>query len=99
MRAPCRRRSTHRSPGSARGRLRRAVRTVAIRGRAAITELLVLDDTMRSAFVQGASLDALRTMVRARGVPSLQHDGWRAVRDGRTTMAEVTRVVSEDDGR
>jgi type II secretory ATPase GspE/PulE/Tfp pilus assembly ATPase PilB-like protein len=63
------------------------------RGRAAITELLVLDDAVRGAFVQGASLEALRGMVRERGVKSLQHDGWRAVRDGRTTVAEVTRVV------
>jgi type II secretory ATPase GspE/PulE/Tfp pilus assembly ATPase PilB-like protein len=68
------------------------------RGRAAITELLVLDDAVRDTFVQGASLEALRGMVRERGVKSLQHDGWRAVRDGRTTVAEVTRVVSEDDG-
>ena len=68
------------------------------RGRAAITELLVLDDVLRGAFVQGASLEALRGMVRERGVTSLQHDGWRAVREGRSTVAEVTRVVSEDDG-
>ena len=69
------------------------------RGRAAITELLVLDDTVRAAFVRGDSLDALRALVRARGVASLQHDGWRAVREGRTTIEELTRVVSEDDGR
>ena len=69
------------------------------RGRAAITELLVLDDALRAAFVQGVSLDALRASVRTRGVPSLVHDGWRAVRDGRTTIEEVARVVSEDDGR
>jgi len=69
------------------------------RGRGAITELLVLDDTLRAAFVRGASLDQLRAAVRAQGVLSLQHDGWRAVRDGRTTIAEVTRVVSEEDGR
>ncbi|MEQ1692570.1 MAG: ATPase, T2SS/T4P/T4SS family, partial [Gemmatimonas sp.] len=69
------------------------------RGRAAITELLVLDETLRAAFVNGASLDALRATVRARGVPSLVHDGWRAVRDGRSTIAEITRVVSEEDSR
>jgi type II secretory ATPase GspE/PulE/Tfp pilus assembly ATPase PilB-like protein len=69
------------------------------RGRAAITELLVLDDALRAAFVAGASLDSLRSLVRARDVKSLAYDGWQAVRDGRTTIAEVTRVVSEDDGR
>ncbi len=69
------------------------------RGRAAITELLVLDDTLRAQFVQGASLDVLRAAVRASGVASLQDDGWRAVYDGRTTIDEVVRVVSEDDRR
>jgi type II secretory ATPase GspE/PulE/Tfp pilus assembly ATPase PilB-like protein len=67
------------------------------RGRAAITELLVLDDALRAAFADGASLDVLRSTVRARGIPSLLHDGWRAVRDGRTTITELTRVVSEDE--
>ena len=67
------------------------------RGRAAIAELLVLDDALRAAFAAGASLDVLRAQVRSRGVPSLLHDGWRAVRDGQTTIAEVTRVVSEDE--
>ena len=69
------------------------------RGRGALTELLVLDDALRAAFSAGASLDALRARVRADGVPSLLQDGWRAVREGRTTIAEVLRVVSEDDGR
>jgi general secretion pathway protein E len=69
------------------------------RGRAAITELLTVDDALRAAFVAGISLDALRALVRERGVTSLQHDGWRAVREGHTTIDEVTRVVSEDDGR
>ncbi|MCC6241342.1 MAG: type II/IV secretion system protein [Gemmatimonadaceae bacterium] len=68
------------------------------RGRAAIAELLVMDDVLRATFVSGASIDVLRGVARDRGATSLQHDGWCAVRDGRTTIAEVTRVVSEDDG-
>jgi len=68
-------------------------------GRSAITELLTVDDALRAAFVAGASLDALRALVRERGVTSLQQDGWRAIREGHTTIDEVTRVVSEDDGR
>lgn len=69
------------------------------RGRAAITELLVFDDTMRAAFVDGASTDALRTLSRAQGTRSLIHDGWRAVVAGLTTIDEVTRVVSDDSER
>ena len=67
------------------------------RGRAAISELLVLDETMRAQFVAGASLEAMRSAARARGVASLRDDGWRLVTEGRTTIAEVARVVSEDE--
>ncbi len=67
------------------------------RGRAAISELLTLDDAMRTQFVAGASLETLRSSARTRGVASLRDDGWRLVAEGRTTVAEVARVVSEDD--
>jgi type II secretory ATPase GspE/PulE/Tfp pilus assembly ATPase PilB-like protein len=65
------------------------------RGRVAIAELLLLDDPIREAVMQGAGPAALRDLVRARGVPSLLADGRRAVRAGVTTAAEVLRVVSE----
>lgn len=65
------------------------------RGRAAITELLVLDDIVRAAFIEGMPADQLRALARSHGARSLVHDGWRAVADGLTTVAEVTRVVSE----
>ncbi len=67
------------------------------RGRAAITELVVLDERLRAAFVRGDSLDEMRAAVRASGATGLRHDGFRLVREGRTTIAEVTRVVSEDE--
>lgn len=68
------------------------------RGRVAIAELLVLDDAVRSAFTQGASLIELRAMVRGLGVRSLREDGWRCVAAGDTTIDEVDRVVNEDVG-
>ena len=67
------------------------------RGRAAISELIALDEAMRAEFVAGASLEAMRSAARARGVASLREDGWRLVAEGRTTVAEVARVVSEDE--
>ena len=67
------------------------------RGRAAIAELLPLDEGLRAIFVSGASLDALRRAARERGVRSLREDGLRLVREGRTTIAEVVRVVSDDE--
>jgi type II secretory ATPase GspE/PulE/Tfp pilus assembly ATPase PilB-like protein len=67
------------------------------RGRAAIAELLPVDETLRGQFVAEASLDVLRAGIRARGVASLRDDGWRLVAAGRTTIDEVVRVVSEED--
>ena len=54
-----------------------------------------------------ARIDILKPNVRidverldgARGVASLREDGWRLVAEGRTTVAEVSRVVSEDDAQ
>lgn len=69
------------------------------KGRAAISELLLLDDAMRTRFVAGASLESLRALARERGVASLRDDGWRLVCAGVTTVAEVARVVSEDEAR
>jgi general secretion pathway protein E len=69
------------------------------RGRAAIAELLPLDEGLRAKLVAEASLDDLRSAARERGVASLRDDGMRLVLDGRTTIEEVVRVVSEDDAR
>ncbi len=66
------------------------------RGRAAITELLVIDDALRAEFMRGVSLSAFRQSARTAGVRSLMQDGWRAVREGHTTVDELMRVVSED---
>jgi len=67
------------------------------RGRAAISELLTLDEAARHAFVSGAPIEQLRMMARSRGVASLRDDGWRLVSEGRTTITEVARVVSEEE--
>jgi type II secretory ATPase GspE/PulE/Tfp pilus assembly ATPase PilB-like protein len=67
------------------------------RGRAAVGELLVPDEALRGAFVGGASLATLRRQVRTMGVPSLRDDGLRLVRDGRTTVSEVWRVIGDEE--
>ena len=67
-------------------------------GRAAIAELLVLSDAMRAQIIAGASLDELRKVAAANRLRSLHEDGWRLVQDGSTTIDEVLRVASEDEG-
>lgn len=68
-------------------------------GRAAIAELLMINDELRAQIVAGASLDSLRVSARGQHVRTLREDGWRLVRLGATTPDEVVRVVSEDDAR
>ncbi len=75
-----------------------ACASTGFRGRAAIAELMPLSDGMRAIMVNGAPLDQLRAMARSEGVRSLREDGWRLVYAGRTTVDEVARVVSEDEG-
>ena len=67
------------------------------RGRAAVGELLIPDEGLRGAFVGGASLATLRRHVRTLGVPSLREDGLRLVRDGRTSVSEVWRVIGDEE--
>jgi len=92
----------HDHPGDSR--VRRAVGCEACAntgfvGRAAIAELLVLSDAMRAQVIAGASLDELRKVAATNRLRSLHEDGWRLVQQGVTTIDEVVRVASEDEGR
>jgi type II secretory ATPase GspE/PulE/Tfp pilus assembly ATPase PilB-like protein len=66
-------------------------------GRAAIAELVVMDEALRDALVRGAPTSALRAHARTLGSRTLREDAQRAVRDGVTTTAEVLRVLGEHD--
>jgi general secretion pathway protein E len=68
------------------------------RGRAAIAELVILGDELRARIVAHAPLEELRSAARVPGMRSLREDGWRLVASGATTVDEVIRVVSEDEG-
>jgi type II secretory ATPase GspE/PulE/Tfp pilus assembly ATPase PilB-like protein len=66
------------------------------RGRAAIAELLTMTEALREALTHGAPIGTLRELAQAAGGASLLSDGRRAVCDGVTTAAEVTRVLGEE---
>ncbi|MGV3711304.1 MAG: GspE/PulE family protein [Gemmatimonas sp.] len=68
-------------------------------GRAAIAELLTVSEGMRARIVAAAPLDELRRFASESRVRTLHEDGWRLVRDGRTTVDEVVRVVSDDEAK
>jgi general secretion pathway protein E len=63
------------------------------RGRTVIAELLVIDDTIRGAILEGADGKSLQQVALARGMVTLQQDGLAKAADGTTTIEEIARVT------
>jgi general secretion pathway protein E len=66
------------------------------RGRQGIYELLLLSDTVRQLILKRSSADIIRDAAVHLGMRTLREDGWRTVRAGTTTVAEVVRVTQEE---
>jgi type II secretion system protein E len=66
------------------------------RGRMGIFELMVVTDDVRSLILKNASAPDLRHVATGHGMTSLRDDGFRHLRDGRTTIEEVLRVTKDD---
>lgn len=63
------------------------------RGRRGLYELFVPDESSRGAIVRGAAISELRTHAATIGTVPLREEGWRLVRDGITTPAELARAL------
>jgi len=66
------------------------------RGRIGIFEMMVVTDDLRSLIIENASARDLRRVASQQGTTSLRDDGFRHVREGRTTVKEVLRVTKDD---
>ena len=64
------------------------------RGRTGIFELLVMEESLRSAVQQNASASHLETLGTDQGMRLLREDGIRIVQEGVTTPEEVFRVAN-----
>jgi general secretion pathway protein E len=64
-------------------------------GRTGIHELLVLDEPMRRAIVDGLDANALNALAARAGMLSLYQDGLRKVAAGHTSLDEVMRVTQD----
>lgn len=64
------------------------------RGRHAIAECLLLDDTLREMIVSRAPAKALKAYAYQHGTRTLRAVGLELVRMGKTTLAELNRVTS-----
>jgi general secretion pathway protein E len=66
------------------------------RGRSGIFELLQVSDMIRPLILKRSSADVIRDAAVQQGMRTLREDGWRTVRTGVTTVAEVVRVTQEE---
>jgi type II secretory ATPase GspE/PulE/Tfp pilus assembly ATPase PilB-like protein len=66
-------------------------------GRRALFELMTMSSGIRQVLLTGGSSINIRDTARQEGMRTLVEDGWRLVRDGVTTPAEVLRVSKEED--
>ncbi len=73
-------------------------RNTGYRGRTAIHELLLMDDTIRAQIMQRADAATIREVSIARGMPTLRDDGADKIRHAITSVAEVLRITSIDVG-
>jgi general secretion pathway protein E len=65
-------------------------------GRAGIFEFLPVTDQVKALILERASAGVIKDLAVKQGMRTLRDDGWRSVRDGTTTVAEVVRVTQEE---
>lgn len=80
-----------------RGRGCRNCSGTGFRGRQGIFEAMFVTDELRSLILHRAPAHELRKIAVKDGMGSLREDGWRIVREGRTTIDEVIRNTKDED--
>jgi general secretion pathway protein E len=65
-------------------------------GRMGIFELMLVDENIRQLILQNADSNTIKAKAREQGMVTLREDGAEKVRQGLTTIEEVTRVTRED---
>jgi type II secretory ATPase GspE/PulE/Tfp pilus assembly ATPase PilB-like protein len=95
--APLRRRWGDKLPATLyRGQGCRHCQGTGYRGRIGIFEMMVVTDDIRALILENASPRDLRRTSAQQGMTSLRDDGFRHLREGRTTIDEVFRVTKDD---
>jgi general secretion pathway protein E/type IV pilus assembly protein PilB len=65
-------------------------------GRTGIFELMITNTAIRTLMLEHASVSEIRHMATKQGMNSLREDGWRLIREGKTTFEEVLRVTKDE---
>jgi len=66
------------------------------RGRIGVFEFMQVTDDIRTLILERASSRRVRAVATQQGMRSLREDGWRLLREGRTTVEEVIRVTKDE---
>jgi general secretion pathway protein E len=66
------------------------------RGRRGIYELLSVDEAIRKLIIARTPAEQIKAQAVKAGMRTLRDDGWRKVREGTTTVAEVLRVTQDE---
>jgi general secretion pathway protein E/type IV pilus assembly protein PilB len=76
-----------------RGKGCRECRHTGYHGRLGIFELLLMNDELRELVVKHASATQMLKVARRHGLKLMREDGWVKVRNGMTTVEEISRVT------
>jgi general secretion pathway protein E/type IV pilus assembly protein PilB len=79
-----------------RGRGCRECGQTGYHGRLGIFEFMMITDDLRSLILENASARDLRRLATKQGMMSLREDGFRHLREGRTTIEEILRVTKDE---
>jgi general secretion pathway protein E len=74
----------------------RACRNTGYRGRSAVHELMIVDDSVRDLVMKKADAASIRRACTSKGMKLLRQDGGERVMAGYTTIEELLRVTQED---
>ena len=80
-----------------RGRGCRDCQCTGYRGRQGVFEMMPITDEIRAQILERVSSREIRRMAVQQGMKSLREDGWRLIREGRTTVDEVLRMTKDED--
>ncbi len=79
------------------GRGCRACMGTGYRGRQGVFEMMAISEEIRVQIMERASAGQMRRTAMQQGMHGLRDDGWRLVREGRTTIEEIVRNTMDEE--
>ena len=80
-----------------RGKGCEACKFTGYKGRTAIYEILVVDDSIKELILKRASANQIKERAKELGMVTLRQRGWQKVMEGITTPEEVMRVTEVEN--